>query len=92
MQINEIVRIEDRPDGKKTHFKLHLINGKDMHLKLDKVTDKNQWLTSIRGIKDIYDKKKIATLDRERKYKDTIDVNQMNKIMSEIERNIMVSS
>ena len=87
--IDEIKSIEEKYKKKKNHFNVVLKNGKNLHLKCDKVEDMKNWVDCLNSLKQIYDGKKLVDFDINRKYKDQIDVRVMNLIMEEHEKNYM---
>lgn len=84
--IDEIDTIETKYKKKKNHFNVVLKNGKNLHLKCDKVQDMESWVDCLNSLKSIYEGKKLVDFDINRKYKDQIDVRVMNMIMEEHEK------
>ena len=78
-------KIEENCQNKENHFKVHLKNGKSMHLKCKNQAEKNSWVQSLSGLIEIWRDKKLLEFSDTRKYKDETDPRIVNIIMQELE-------
>lgn len=86
--VTDIKEIVNNLEGKKTHFLLKL-EGENIHMKCDDTKEKEKWIDSLNGLREIYRGKKVLDWDDERKsHKDEIDLRLVNLIIDEQESSL----
>lgn len=87
--IDEVKEVQEKYNGKPTHFRICLYSDHGIHLKAPDEATATKWVQTIREIKQIYDSKNLVDIDKKRKWKEKIDITVVQTIMEEVESRLL---
>lgn len=85
LYIDEIKEIEEKPNGKASHFILKLHSGYNLHLKASSDAEAKKWVYTLKEIKKIYRSKDLKDVDANKPWKQKLDIRSLQIVMEEVE-------